>query len=154
MGEDLIAEGAQVYRIDDAELRRVQESYPVIWKDASAKPKLCFVGCPHLSESQLHEWTELLTEELKRKRRSKVAIATVFTAAPAVAENFRKTPAFEKLSSAGVVLSSICPLMYMNNPLCNSKPTITNSNKLRTYTKARYYKDAEILEQIAGGELS
>ena len=31
-GVALIKEGAQVYVIDDAELQRVQDNYPVIWK--------------------------------------------------------------------------------------------------------------------------
>ena len=30
-------------------------------------------------------------------------------------------------------------------------PVITSSNKLRTYTSARYYTDEEILEQITKG---
>ena len=38
--------------------------------------------------------------------------------------------------------------MYMNNPLCGKKPVITNSNKLRTYTSARYYTSDEILDYI------
>jgi hypothetical protein len=38
--------------------------------------------------------------------------------------------------------------MYMNNPLSEKMPVITSSNKLRTYTSARYYTDDEILEQI------
>lgn len=150
-GEQLIAEDAHVYRIDDAELKRVQESYPVVWEDPTAKPRLCFVGCPHLSRSQLLEWSHNLIEALARSNRKKVAIPTVFTAAPAVVENFRATPEYQELSATGVVVSSICPLMYMNNPLCNSKPTITSSNKLRTYTTARYYTDAEILMHISGG---
>ena len=41
--------------------------------------------------------------------------------------------------------------MYMNNPLCKKMPVITSSNKLRTYTSARYYTDAEILDTITGG---
>ena len=52
-GEALIKEGAKVYVIDDTELARVKAEYPVIWKDKNAKPELCFVGCPHLSLSQL-----------------------------------------------------------------------------------------------------
>ncbi len=31
-------------------------------------------------------------------------------------------------------------------------PVITSSNKLRTYTSARYYTDAEILQMITGGK--
>ena len=52
----------------------------------------------------------------------------------------------------GVILSYLCPLMYMNNPLCKKKAVITNSNKLRTYTSARYYTDAEILDILSGKE--
>ena len=39
----------------------------------------------------------------------------------------------------------------MNNPLCGSMPVITCSNKLRTYTTARYYTEDEILEKITKG---
>ena len=42
--------------------------------------------------------------------------------------------------------------MYADNPVAGSKPLITNSNKLRTYTKSRYYKDDEILAIITGKE--
>lgn len=151
-GESLIKEDAKVYVIDDAELERVKESYPVIWKNKEAKPKLCFMGCPHMTLAQLNDWTEKLSATLQAKGRKKVAIKTVFTTAPAVLEEFKKTENYKKLTKAGVVVSYICPLMYMNNPLCATMPVITNSNKLRTYTTARYYSDAEILDQITGGK--
>ncbi len=151
-GESLIAEGAQVYVVDDAELERVQKSYPVMWKDKNATPKLCFVGCPHLSHAQLIEWTDNVVAGLKKNGLKKVAIPTVFTAAPAVVEEFNKTPKAKELEATGVVLSYICPLMYMNNPLCKKMPVITNSNKLRTYTTSRYYKSDEILNIITGGK--
>ena len=41
--------------------------------------------------------------------------------------------------------------MYMNNPLCKAMPVMTSSNKLRTYTTARYYTEAEILAKITKG---
>lgn len=152
LGEGLIAEGTKVYVIDDAELERVKNNYPVVWKDKNAVPKLCFVGCPHLSLRQLQDWTEKLLEVLKTQRRSKVAIPTVFTSAPAVAEAFKGTKDANTLKNLGVVVSSICPLMYMNNPLCGKMPVITNSNKLRTYTTARYYTDEDILKKLSGEE--
>ena len=150
-GAYLLKENVQTYVIDDAELERVRKSYPVIWKNTDAKPKLCFIGCPHLTFSQLNDWTDRLEQKLKSAGRKKVAIRTVFTTAPAVLEKFRKTERFERLRAMGVVLSYICPLMYMNNPQCATMPVITNSNKLRTYTTSRYYSDAEILDQITGG---
>lgn len=151
LGESLIAEGAKEYVIDDAELERVQKNYPVIWKNPNAKPKLCFVGCPHLSLEQLKEWTVNIEEELKKNGKKKVCINTVFTAAPGVLEKFEKTEYAPRLKATGVITSYICPLMYMNNPLCKKMPVITSSNKLRTYTSARYYTDGEILKMITGG---
>ena len=151
LGEDLIAEGAKEYVIDDAELERVKASYPVIWKDKNAKPKLCFMGCPHMSLEQLKTWTDKVEEALKKNGEKKVTVPTVFTAAPAVLREFEKTPYAKRLKDTGVITSYICPLMYMNNPLCTKMPVITSSNKLRTYTSARYYTDDEILQQITKG---
>ena len=151
-GEALIAEGAKEYIIDDAELQRVQDNYPVIWKNPDAQPKLCFVGCPHLSLEQLKEWTVNVESELAKNGLKKVAIKTVFTAAPGVLEAFEKTEYAARLKATGVITSYICPLMYMNNPLCKKMPVITSSNKLRTYTSARYYTNAEILTMITGGK--
>ena len=151
-GEALIREGAKVYVIDDAELERGKANYPVVWKNPDAKPQLCFVGCPHMSLRQLQDWTAALEQGLRENGLNKVTIPTVFTAAPAVVKEFEKSPDAAKLRSFGVVLSSICPLMYMNNPLCKKKAVITCSNKLRTYTSARYYTEAEILSFITGKE--
>ena len=150
-GRDLVKEGAKTYVIDDVELKRVYDSYPVIWKDKDAKPKLCFMGCPHMSLAQLEGWTEKIEAGLAASGRSRVAIPTVFTAAPAVIKRFSEGPYAKRLEETGVVLSYICPLMYMNNPLSERMPVITSSNKLRTYTSARYYTDDEILAQITGG---
>ena len=152
LGESLIAEGAKEYVIDDAELERVQKGYPVIWKTPDAKPKLCFVGCPHLSLEQLKDWTVKIEASLKANGKKKVTIPTVFTASPAVLEVFNGTEYAPRLKATGVITSYICPLMYMNNPLCKKMPVITSSNKLRTYTSARYYTDGEILNTITGGK--
>ena len=150
-GAGLIAEGAKVYVIDDAELERVKNNYPVVWKNPDAAPKLCFIGCPHMSMQQLMDWTVRVEEGLKASGAKKVAIPTVFTTAPAVKKEFEQTEYAERLKKTGVILSYICPLMYMNNPLCSSMPVITCSNKLRTYTTARFYTEDEILEKITKG---
>ena len=151
LGASLVKEGAKLYVIDDQELQRVQRQYPVIWKNPAAKPKLCFVGCPHLSMQQLITWTERVEQGLKEAGHDKVLIPTVFTTAPAVKKEFEKTVYAKRLEATGVILSYICPLMYMNNPLAGKMPVITCSNKLRTYTSARYYTEAQILEKITKG---
>lgn len=150
-GTELISSGEKIYVIDDAELQRVKDSYPCIWADPDAVPKLCFMGCPHMSISQLVSWTERVEKELAEAGNKKVVIPTVFTSAPAVLSEFSKTEYAARLASTGVITSYICPLMYMNNPMCGKQPVITGSNKLRTYTSSRYYTDDEILEKITRG---
>ena len=155
MGEDLINADAKTYVIDDAELERVYKNYPVIWKDKNAAPKLCFIGCPHLSFEQLGEWADRIDEECKKQGQKTVQIRTIMTTAPEVLERFQKEnkAAYNKLLIRGVNLSSICPLMYMNNPLCGGETSnvITCSNKLRTYTTARYFTTDDITKIVVKG---
>ena len=150
-GSALIAEGAKEFVVTDAVLEETRTNYPVMWKNPDAQPKLCFVGCPHMSLQQLKDWTVAVEQGLKASGNKKVLIPTVFTTAPAVKKQFEQTEYAARLQKTGVILSYICPLMYMNNPLSEKIPVITSSNKLRTYTSARYYTDAEILEQITKG---
>ena len=155
LGDALIREDAKTYVIDDAELARVKNGYPNIWKDPNAKPERVFIGCPHLTFTQLGEWADRFEAELKKQGKTKVALNVVMTAAPAVLAHFKKdnSAAYAKLLSYGIKLTSICPLMYMNNPLCGKKAVVTNSNKLRTYTTARYFTDAEITTIAVKGEI-
>jgi len=153
LGDALLAPDARTYVIDDAELARVKAGYPLVWKNPDARPKLCFMGCPHMSLRQLISWTERVEQGLKASGFQKVVIPTVFTAAPAVLKEFEGTEYAARLKKTGVITSYICPLMYMNNPLSAKMPVITSSNKLRTYTTARYYTDDEILLMITKGGL-
>ena len=150
MGKALMVENAKTYVIDDKELERVYKSYPIMWKNQNAKPSLCFIGCPHLSLGQLKNWATMIEENLQKSGRTKVAVRTIMTCAPDVLKEFEKTEEYKKLLSYKVKISSICPLMYTNNPIAGGKPIITNSNKLRTYSKARYYKDQDIVKIICG----
>lgn len=152
-GESLILPDAQEYVIDDEELERVYKSYPVMWKDPSAKAGLCFIGCPHLSYKQLCDWTDAIDDALGAAGRKKVAVRTIMTTSPQVKKKFAETGYYSRLMRAGVKLTSICPLMYTNNPMTKGRAIVTNSNKLRTYSVARYYKDAEILDILAGREV-
>ena len=150
-GSALIAEGAKEFVVTDAVLEETRKNYPVMWKNPDAQPKLCFVGCPHMSLQQLKDWTDAVEQGLKASGNKKVLIPTVFTTAPAVKKQFEQTEYAARLQKTGVILSYICPLMYMNNPLCKSMPVMTSSNKLRTYTTARYFTEADILEKITKG---
>lgn len=101
---------------------------------------------------QLKDWTEKVEASLKEAGNKRVVIPTVFTSAPGVIKEFEKTEFACRLKETGIILSYICPLMYMNNPLSKKMPVITSSNKLRTYTSARFYTDDEILKMITKGD--
>ena len=150
-GASLIRKKAEVYTITESELLRIRSSYPDIRKNKNAPPELCFIGCPHLSKEQLIKWTGIIEQKLKQNKKSKISIPTVMTSPRGVLKEFSKTEEYKKLKSFGLLFSETCPLMYMNNPLCAKKSVITNSNKLRTYTTAVYYKDDEIADLITGG---
>ncbi len=153
-GESLIKENAKVFVIDDAEIARVKASYPMPWEE-DGEPEMAFAGCPHFSTEQLKDWTERFEEGLKRNGKEKVVIPTIFCAAPDVRENFRKVypEHAAKLDKMGVTVSGLCPLSYTSNPLTDKTRIITASNKLRYYSKARFYSEDELVEIVTGGSV-
>ena len=150
LGESLLEEGYREYVIDDAELERVYKSYPVMWPDPDKKGTLAFIGCPHLSRVQLEEWADKIMEGLKAAGRKKVTCQTVLCTAPPVREAFEQTEKYQALMKTGARVTSICPLMYTSNPLTKKRRIMTCSNKLRTYSTCRYYKDNDLLNIITG----
>src|SRR5574344_2236333 len=125
-GEKLIKEGANIYVIDDAELERVYNSYPIMWKNKEKKANICFIGCPHLNYFQLLDWHDRLESALEGKKRKKVTCHVVFNAAPKVVEHFKNEhpDLYKDFYKMGASISSICPLMYTNNPLTHKKAII------------------------------
>ena len=150
-GTALIRPDAKIYVIDDEELERVKSSYPLMWKNPENAPGLAFIGCPHNSYNQLSDWTMRLEAELTKQNKSKLAVATIFLAATPVLNEFQKSALYPKLSKMGASLSHMCPLLYMLNPHFANKNIITNSNKLRTYTTAKYVDDIKLAQILVEG---
>lgn len=148
--ESLILPDAKEYVIDDIELERVYKAYPIMWKDKNKKADIVFIGCPHLSFVQLNTWTDKIVKGLKETGRNKVISKVIITTSPDVLEKFMETEKYKELLKTGIHLSSICPLMYTNNPLTHKHRILTSSNKLRTYSMARYAKEDELLNFIVG----
>ena len=147
---DLLKKDSGRYVIDDQELRKTRKTYSVLWKNKRAKPKRCLIGCPHLSLEQLNWWVMKIHEALRGRGKPKPDIEVALFAAPEVLEEFRKNQrVFGQSIASGIKLSPICIESFMNNPLVAEEPIITNSNKLRAYTTARFFLDQEILDIIA-----
>ena len=153
-GRDLLREGHRRYVVHDAELERVMRSYPVLWKRRNASPRLCIIGCPHLTLQQVRWWARRIPDALREEGRASVAVDTFMCAAPDVLERFAlSAPEHRRIVAAGVRLTSICPLIYMSNPFTASRPVVTNSNKLRTYSTARFFSDEQVLQAVVSGRL-
>jgi hypothetical protein len=154
-GRRLLVAGAAHDAIDDGKLEALLASYPVMWKDTQAKPRKCFIGCPHLSLRELRGWADSIFDALQAEGRPRIAVETILCAAPHTISRFKAdTESYMKLISAGVKLSPTCPEAYMNNPLCAKEPVITNSNKFRAFTSARLLLDEELIEAIVTGRIN
>jgi predicted aconitase len=153
-GQALLKPGYKTYVIDEAELKRVKDNYPILWKDLNARPERIFIGCPHLSLEQLESWQGKIDQGLKTAGRQRATVPTTLFTAPQVRREYqeRHPQEYQLLLSQDVHVSTICPLMYMNNPLAASHPIATCSNKLRTYTSARFYLEEEVLPIIIHGD--
>lgn len=150
LGEALLVDDYKEYVVDDAELERIYKSYPIMWKEPEKEGTYAFVGCPHLSLKQLYEWTDKIVAGLAETGKKKVAVTTVICTAPPVMKEFKDSEKYKQLCATGAKVTAICPLMYMSNPLTKSRRIMTCSNKLRTYSTARYFKDDELLDLIVG----
>ncbi len=79
---------------------------------------------------------------------------TTLCAAPQVLRDFKSDAgAVEQLEGAGVKLSVGCPMQLFDNDLSAGEAIVTNSNKLRAYTTARFFPDEALVEIMASGEI-
>ncbi|MCG8454158.1 MAG: aconitase X catalytic domain-containing protein [Spirochaetales bacterium] len=150
-GSELVKKGAPLSVIEDDDLKGLYHGFPVLWSAPAAQAHMAFVGCPHLSQEQLQEWLDAILHRLEQEQYESCLIPVVLTVPPAIEKSI---PSHDRSLWAlkGIHISSICPLLYMSNPLCARKRIITNSNKLRGYSTARYYSDWDLLNQIVGGQ--
>jgi len=154
-GRDLLKADHQRYVIDDETLETLFNSYPVLWPDADAKPNRVFIGCPHNTLEQLIWWGQRLTSALEKHGQNAVTCPTYLFAHQSVADSFQDElpELFQKMTTAGIQVTQNCPVMYLATPLQADELIVTNSNKTRVYSKARFYMDDELVHIALTGEL-
>ena len=153
-GRNLLVSDYTRYTIMDEDIRRLFHSYPLLWTDNSAKPETCYIGCPHLSYRQMSWWSDKIYQTLKERNQEKLAVETVIFSAPQIIEKFKlDKEKYQYLLSVGVNFSPSCCETIFETRLCTGKPILTNSNKLRAYTTARFFPDEELVEIIVNGEI-
>ncbi|MBA7479725.1 hypothetical protein ES707_15161 [subsurface metagenome] len=153
-GPKLLVPNHKTYAIDDRELDELLSSYPVLWLNKDAGPEKCFIGCPHLSMQQLYWWTDKIDRALEKESRKQLPVKTTICAAPQVLQKFKADKnAYERLERAGVKLSAGCAMQLFDKDLSAGEAIVTNSNKLRAYTTARFFPDEELVKIIISGEI-
>ena len=154
-GRCILKDGFRTFVIDDPILRELRESYPVLWLDKEAKPEKCLIGCPHLSLNQLNWWAEKIQRTLEERNQSRLAVETVLFAAPQVLQKFTADHGKKKrLKESGILLSTACAETLYEGQVCSGDTVVTNSNKLRAYTTARFFPDEVLLEIMVIGEIA
>lgn len=145
-GRDLLVPGYSSHVIVEQELTTLKASYPVLWQNKEALPEKCFLGCPHLSVEQMDWWAKQLTGQVK--------VNTTICAAPDVLNHYKEMEkGYQQLVQAGIKFSAACPMQLFDNDLAKDDAIITNSNKLRTYTTARFFSDEEIVKILLTGSM-
>lgn len=153
-GTELLLADHATLVIDDQDLQDLLASYPVLWPDKEARPEKCLIGCPHLSSRQLRWWANKIQEALRARNQHRLAIQTIIFAAPQVLQEFKADgEAYEGLRRAGVRLSVGCAETLFEGGVSAGDAIITNSNKLRGYSTARFFPDEELVEIVISGEI-
>jgi len=103
---------------------------------------------------QLYWWTNKIYGALQARSQSQLAVETIICAAPQVLQKFKAdVKAYEQLERAGVKLSVTCAETLFEGGVSAGEAIVTNSNKLRAYTTARFFPDEELVEILVSGEL-
>jgi predicted aconitase len=153
-GRGLLADNYKTYIINDSELEQLMSSFPILWTNPHAKPEKCFIGCPHLSLRLIYWWFGAIEQGLQDRGRKRLSVETVMCAAPQVLEKFQADKTTHQwMLSVGVRFSSTCSETIFETGLYTGKPVVTNSNKLRAYTSARYFPDEELVKVMVSGEV-
>jgi predicted aconitase len=153
-GWEILLPHHSTFVIDDEAIEVLEASYPVLWKHEDARPEKCYLGCPHFSLEQIAWWARNLDNAIQARRQTKVKVPTTICAAPQTLRRLRaERTDWLILDNAGVKFSAGCPMQLFDNDLAANEAIITNSNKLRTYTNARFFPDWKIVDFLSGGKL-
>lgn len=155
-GRDLLVEGYQTYVVDDAEIERIYSGYPNLWSNKDAKPNLCFIGCPHNTYHEILTWGERVTKGLKKRGQDKLKVPMhLFVSIPVRNHLLDEHPVLVRdMKRAGISFSNMCSMMFTGLKGYNENHfAVTNSNKARKYSSARYFPDDILMEIVMTGEI-
>jgi hypothetical protein len=155
-GRDLLVDDHQTYVIDDAELARVRDGFPNLWKDPKGDPTAVYLGCPHNTYDEMVYWTKKFEHALKKKGQEKFAIPVVMASAPVVKDKLldQHPLLYRDLVRAGAQFTTICTPAYQGlRGMADIDRGVTNSNKARFYSRLRLYDDDDLVQIALTGKV-
>ena len=155
-GRDLLVDDYQTYVIDDAEYKRVRDSFQNLWKDPQGDPTGVYIGCPHNTYKELVYWTHKLDKALKDKGQEKFAIPVVMAQPPVVRDKLldEHPILYRDMIRAGVNFTTICTPAYQGlRGMADIDRGVTNSNKARFYSRLRLYDDDDLVQIALTGKV-
>ncbi len=155
-GRDLLVKEYKTYVVDDAELKRIYDSYPNLWSKKDAKPTRCFIGCPHNTYDEIYTWGKNVTKALKKRGQEKVAIPVHLFSATIVRDRLvdEHPELVRDMKRAGMSFSNMCTVTFTGlKGYQETEFAVTNSNKTRKYSSARYFPDDVLMEIILTGQM-
>jgi predicted aconitase len=155
-GRGLLVDDYQTYVIDDAELARVREGFPNLWKDPEGDPTRVYIGCPHNTYDEMVYWSKKFDKALKESGQEKFTIPVVMASAPVVkAHLLDEHPVlFRDMLRADVQYTTICtPAFQGLRGMADIERGVTNSNKARFYSNLRLYDDDDLVQIAMTGKV-
>ena len=155
-GRDLLVEDHQTYVIDDAEYKRVRDSFENLWKDPNGDPTAVYIGCPHNTYEEVEYWSHKLTGALKAAGQDRFAIPVVMAQPVVVRDKLldQHPVMYRDMVRAGTQFTNICTPAYQGlKGMADIDRGVTNSNKARFYTRLRLYDDDDLVQIALTGKV-
>jgi predicted aconitase len=154
-GRQLLIDDHQTYVIDDAELARIRDDFPNLWKDPKGDPNGVYIGCPHNTYEEMVYWCENLHKALKKADQDKLAVPVVLASSVAVKDHLldEHPILFRDMVRAGVQFSGICTPAFLGlKGMAEIERGVTNAGKARCYTNLRLYDDDDLVKIALTGK--
>lgn len=154
-GRGLLTDDHQTYVVDDAELARIRDGFPNLWKDPKGDPNGVYIGCPHNTYDEMVYWCQRLHAALKEAGQEKLAVPVVLASAPTVKDHlFDEHPLLcRDMKRAGVEFTTICTAAWLGlKGMAEVERGVTNSGKARCYTNLRLFDDDDIVQIAMTGK--
>ena len=155
-GRDQMADDYQTYVIDDAEYKRVLDSFQNLWKDPKGDPTAVYIGCPHNTYQEIEYFSEKFTKALKAASQEKFAIPVVMAQPVVVRDKLldQHPIMYRDMMRAGTNFVNICTPAYQGlKGMADIDRGVTNSNKGRFYTRMRLYSDDDLVKIAMTGKV-